>query len=179
MKKLAVVFFIVFLFSGCSRAPWVIKSDPLVQKIDNKLYTIDFTPSDADSYGYRAFSLTIENKTDKDIELNWDRTFYLQGGQTKGGFLFEGIFLRDMNAPKPPDILFPKKTFSKTIFPNALATFNKYWRHDPLPNGENGIYLSLIIENAELREKLTVNVFTGYDESQRYQTGLGKLLDKK
>lgn len=45
-----------------------------------------------------------------------------------------------------------------------------------MPNGENGIYLSLKHQGIELREKLTVNLFAGYDESQRYKTAWGKLF---
>jgi len=177
MKKLAVAFFIMFLVAGCSRAPWVIKSDPPVQKIDNSLYSIQLIPSLADNYSYHAFDLIIENKTDKDIELVWDRTYYLYNGQTSGGFMFEGVVYRDRNDPKPPDILFPKKTFQKTIYPNIYATFYKGWSYSVLPNGENGIYLSLKSQNGEMREKLTLNIFAGYDESQRAKTAVGKLLN--
>lgn len=179
MKKITFILVItLLLFAGCSRVPWVIKSDPPVHKIDNSLYTIELTPSAASNYSYRAFDLAIYNKTDKDIELIWDRTYYLQNGQTNGGFLFEGVIIRDRNLSKPPDIIFPQKTFRKTIYPNVLASFDKYWYYDTLPNGENGIYLSLKSQNVEIREKLTVNIFAGYDESQRYQTGLGEVFQK-
>ena len=63
-------------------------------------------------------------------------------------------------------------------FSNILASFDKYWYYATLPNGENGIYLFLKCQNAEMREKLTVNIFAGYDESQRYQTGLGEVVQK-
>lgn len=176
MKKTAAIFMIILFLFGCSRAPWIIKSDPPIQKIDNALYSIQFTPTFTDKYGYHAFDLSIENKTDQDIELVWDRTYYLQNGQTSGGFMFEGVIYSQRNDPKPPDILFPKKTFNKTIYPNILATFAKYWRYDQLPDGENGIYLSLKVKDVELREKLTVNIFAGDDESKRYKTIWGKVL---
>ena len=179
MKKITLILMITLLtFAGCSRVPWVIKSEPSTQIFENNLYTIQFAPTDATSYSYQAFVLIIENKTDKDIDLIWDRTYYLQNGQTNGGFLFEGVIIRDRNLSKPPDIIFPQKTFRKTIYPNVLASFDKYWYYDTLPNGENGIYLSLKSQNVEIREKLTVNIFAGYDESQRYQTGLGEVFQK-
>lgn len=178
MKKLAVIFMIILFLFGCSRAPWIIKSDPPIQEINNDLYSIQLIPSFVDNYGYHAFDLIIENKTDKDIELAWDRTYYLYGGQTSGGFMFEGIVYSQRNDPKPPDILFPLKQFRKTIYPNIYATFNKSWYYSTLPNGENGIYLSLKVKSVELREKLTVNIFAGYDEAKRYKTGLGELLQK-
>jgi len=185
MKKLAVAIFIVFLVASCSRGPWVIKSYPPVQKIDNSLYTIQLTPSEVDRYSYTAFDLTIKNKTDKDIELEWDRTYYLQSGQTNGGFMFEGIIERDRNNPKPPDIIMAQTIFSKTIYPNFLTVYRVtpagtiIWRHDSFTNGENGIYLSLKVKGKEIREKLTVNTFASYDESQRHKTGWGKLINKE
>ncbi len=179
MKKGIVIMIIALLtFAGCSRVPWIIKSEPSVKIIESNLYTIQLAPTDATNYSYRAFELTIENKTDKDIDLIWDRTYYLQGGQTTGGFLFEGVIYRDRNESKPPDIVFPKQKFVKIVYPNILAEFDKRWHHNVLPNGENGIYLSLKVEKEEIREKLTVNIFAGYDESQRYQTGLGELVQK-
>lgn len=182
MKKInSFLLILIFVISitGCSRAPWIIKSDPPGQRIDKNTYSIQLTPTGMGTYGYIAFDLTIENKTDSDIELVWDRTSYLQGGQTTGGFMFEGILYKDRNEPKQSDFLFPQKTFSKTIYPSIYANFNNGWYHNPMPNGENGIYLSLKHKGVELREKLIVNLFAGYDESQRTKTVWGKLLNKE
>jgi hypothetical protein len=153
-----------------------------MQTVDNNLYTIQLSPSEQNSYSYTAFILTIENKTDNDIDLIWDRTYYLNEGKTSGGFMFEGIIYRDRNNPKPPDVVFPKIKFQKTIMPNILAAFSARgvgWYYNAMPNGENGIYVTLIVNGKEVREKLTVDIFVGYDESKREKTGLGELLQRQ
>jgi len=167
MKKVVFLLTLICLFfiSGCARAPWIIKSTPLIQTVDNNLYTIQLTPSEKNSYSYTAFILTIENKTDKDIDLIWDRTYYLNDGKTSGGFMYEGIVYRDRSNPKPPDIVFPKIKFQKTIMPNILVEFSARgagWYANAMPDGENGIYITLIVNGKEVREKLVVNLSAKY-----------------
>jgi hypothetical protein len=136
-----------------------------MQTVDNNLYTIQLSPSEQNSYSYTAFILTIENKTDNDIDLIWDRTYYLNDGKTSGGFMFEGIVYKDRNNPKPPDIVFPHIKFQKTIMPNILVEFasrGSGWVANAMPDGENGIYVTLIVNGKEVREKLTVNISAKY-----------------
>lgn len=110
----------------------------------------------------KGFVLTIENKTDKDLELDWNRTLFLDNGSTRGGFMFEGIVYRDRNGPKPPDMIFAKSRFSKEIWPNNLVEFRsgRYggWEHENLPLGNVGAYLTLRQGQNELRDRLTVNL---------------------
>lgn len=57
-----------------------------MQIVNNDLYSIQLTPSMENRYSYTAFDLTIENKTDNDIELIWDRTYYLNDEKNKRWF---------------------------------------------------------------------------------------------
>jgi hypothetical protein len=108
------------------------------------------------------FVLVIENKTDKDLEIDWNRTLFLDNGTTRGGFMFEGVVFRDRNNPKPPDIVFEKNRFSKMIWPNNLVEFTsgRYggWSHNDLPLGTVGVYLTVRQGQNELRERLTVTL---------------------
>lgn len=76
--------------------------------------------------------------------------------------MFEGVVYKDRNNPKPPDIIFAKSTFSKTIWPNNLVYFSsgKYggWRNEDMPTGENGIYLTVKVGDQEIKEKITINI---------------------
>jgi len=179
MKRLTVTFFIVFLFliTGCTRAPWVIKSTPPTRTISSEYYDITITPIGyRDGSGFYGFDLKITNKTNEDFELIWDKTYYLLHGQTSGGFYFGGIFYREVNEHKQNDIIFSKQTFQNLISPSCLVYFYRGWSRKVFPNGENGIYLTMLINGKEIREKLTVDIFLGYDESQRYTTVWGKML---
>lgn len=112
--------------------------------------------------GCNAFTLTIENKSNKDMEVDWNKTLYIAQGSTSGGFMFEGIVYAQRNAPKPPDIVFKKATFRKTIYPTNLVAFSsgRYggWRHEEMPQGLNGVYLTVRIGSEEINEKLTTNL---------------------
>jgi len=161
VKKI-LIFLFLFSLIGC-RGQYFVKSDPTFQSVDKTLYSIRLIPSGNNGYGYTAFDLSIENKTDSDIELVWDKTYYLSGGKTSGGFMFEGVVYKDRNNSKPSDIVFPKESLQKTIWPNILVAFYRQWYNQQMPDGENGAYVTLKINDKEIREKMTVNLSTGYE----------------
>lgn len=85
--------------------------------------------------------------------------------KTSGGFMYEGIAYQDRNNPKPPDIVFPKIKFQKTIIPNILVEFSSrrwVWYTNEMQDGENGIYITLNVNGKEVREKLVVNLSARY-----------------
>lgn len=168
MKKILILFILILFVFGCWR--WVIKSDPSFCTVNNDLYSITLTPGMQDKYSYRAFDLVIENKTRENIELVWDKTLYISNGVTTGGFMAEGALYGTLykvsygknNELKQPDIIFPTIQYKKTIYPNILASYDTYWYHNPMPNGEMGIYITLKVNEKEIHEKLLVTVFAGY-----------------
>ena len=113
--------------------------------------------SKADSY-----LLTINNKTSSNIELDWNKTFWVQKGSASGGFMFDGIPYEDREKPKPPDIILPNTKFEKIIFPNELVVYmiGRYrgFFHGLLPAGRNGIYLTLKIDGEEINEKVVCRI---------------------
>ncbi len=110
--------------------------------------------------GSTAFDLTIKNKTDKDLEIDWNKTLYIDSGTTSGGFMFEGVVYMKRNDPKPPDVVFAHGTFSKIIYPNNLVSFvsGRYggWTNGSLGFGETGVYLTVGVEGKEMHEKIIV-----------------------
>jgi len=167
-KAKQILFMTVFilLVTGCiDRYVW--KADPASFRVDNnKYYSSQITPFSSLTSpgfgidtGYNGFILNIHNHTDKILKLDWDKTYYILNGQTYGGFMFEGIVYRERNNPKPPDIIFPNGKLLKNIWPNNLVSFSgKYWHNEEFPEGENGVYLTLIADGKEINEKLTVNI---------------------
>jgi hypothetical protein len=158
MKKIVISIIVLFLCCGCR--PWNIKNTPSFQVVDNGFYSIQLLPSGRANHGFTSFDLTIENKKDSDIDLVWDKTYFIYNGQTNGGFMFEGIVFKDRNNPKSNDVIFAKNKFQKTIWPNNLVSFDTTigWYHYPMNMGDNGIYITLIVNGKEIREKLLINM---------------------
>jgi hypothetical protein len=142
--------------------PWIWKSDPEVQSVSNDFFDAQITPAWV-TYGTKSFRLTIKNKTEKPIELNWNKTLFISGGQTSGGFMYEGIVFAKRDEPKPMDVVFPKVVFKKEIWPNHLVKFDPPpygvgWVHWSMDAGVNGVYLTMIVDGKEINEKLTVDL---------------------
>ncbi len=146
--------------AGLAPPQWVSKPD--VATVDNEQFTVHLKPVCGGYGGCESFILSIVNKTDKNIEVNWNKTLYISGGQTSGGFMFEGVVYKDRNNPKPPDVVFGNSTFNKVIWPNNLVNYvsGQYggWRNDAMPQGFNGAYLSLTLDDKEFDERLRVSL---------------------
>lgn len=150
------------------------KCEPSIQKVQNDYFEATITPifgNNIGSIGFatgivykggcNAFNLEIQNKTDKNIEINWNKTMYISNGQTSGNFMYEGVIYSERNNPRPPDFVFAKSKFSKTIYPNNLVIYwdvNLGWRHEFMGDGENGVYLTILVEGKEIGEKITINI---------------------
>jgi hypothetical protein len=173
MKRLAVLVVLAVLsviaLVGCAnpspaRQEYVWESQPARQHASNEHFDVELEPifkksiSGFGPMGCQSFNLKLVNKTDKNIEINWNKTLYINKGQTSGDFMFEGIVYKDRNNPKLPDIIFPKVEFNKVIYPNNLISFYRSWYHNNMQQGENGVYLSVVIDGKEINEKLTVNL---------------------
>jgi len=144
------------------------KSEPDIATVENEQFTVHLKPT-CGRYGKcgcyggcESFVLSITNKADKNIEVNWNKTLYISSGQTSGGFMFDGVVYKDRNNQKPPDIVFGNGTLTKTIWPNNLVKYEsgQYggWKNEEMPIGDNGIYLSLSIDGKEISERLLVNL---------------------
>jgi hypothetical protein len=153
-----IVFFLGVMIVGCGVTQKALyKTVPEVQKCSNEYYEATIAPTGEVMGGRQGFILTVINKTDKDLELNWNGTYFMKNGQTSGGFMFEGIMYIDRNDPKPPDIIFPGKTFSRVISPNVLVEFDGEWEHKGMGAGEYGVLLSVKVGEKEVREKMLIN----------------------
>ena len=112
--------------------------------------------------GYRGFLLSIKNKTQKPIEIDWNKTYYITAGQTSGGFMFDGIIYKDRNNLKPNGMVLPSSEFLKTIFPNNLATLSvgrrAEWVNMTLPLGEQGAYITIVVDGKEVGTKLLTDI---------------------
>ncbi len=70
--------------------------------------------------------------------------------------MFEGIPYEKRNFLIPPDIIQPKRTLAKILFPNNLVLkSNGVWTHKPMKEGENALYVTLIANGKEIGLKFT------------------------
>lgn len=172
MKKIITLFCAVFFLVSC--VPMGKMSfTPSTTDLKNSLYEIDLNfSSKAGNDLYNQMEIVINNKTSEDIEIVWDKTYYLYNGQTNGGFMFEGIVYSDRNNQKSNDIVFANSLYKKIIYPNNLVIMTdssamaavlgagsvygapKQWAHDTFKEGTHGIYLTMKIKDEILKEKI-------------------------
>ena len=169
MRKGAVIGIacvILFLIGCATVRVWT--STPSIQKTGNDFFDAVFQPQLAEGQNYfSTFRLTITNKTDKDMQIDWVKTRYLHNGQERDGFAFEGITKENINNP-PSDTVSPGQTFSKTIYPITIIGWQRAtaivkpgdqsFSVGVLPEGENGILLIVKQAGKEIREKITLNL---------------------
>ncbi len=169
MKKsigLCLVFSIFFLAGcGCHRS-WF--SKPAIQTSDNGYYAIQLEPIKDERRCFASFRLTVSNKTMENLEIDWNKTLYLQNGRTKGRFSFSSLNSKNIDNP-PPDVIRPGTSLSKKIWPIRLNGQVSSENHNVsfdqkaavrghIPEGENGIYLVARQNAVEVQEKITVKI---------------------
>lgn len=113
-------------------------------------------------YGCEYFLLDLKNTTEFDVEVDWNNTLYIRNGQTSGGFMYEGIVYSQRNGTRAADVIFPGNNLRKVIYPNNLVEYvsGQYggWSHESMPEGQNGIYLTLNIDGEVYRERFITEI---------------------
>ena len=154
---------------GCVQSEvWV--SSPVVQSTGNQYYEAQLEPLSNGHKFFVSFRLTVTNKTDQNLELDWNKTVYIHNGLTRGGFVFRGIKPEDIKESTiPADTILGGHTFSKLISPYKLLA--RAPLRDPrieatessiypgiLPAGENGMVLVIRLNGKEVVEKITLTI---------------------
>lgn len=177
---LATVALVMALGAGCanySTTPSYSATPPLQKNYsfdtskssyaDNKV-SASILPICSDYNGnFRGFKLVIENKTNNDLNLVWDDTYYLVNGEARGGFMFEGVVFSKRTEKKQDMLILPKTKRQIDIYPNEAVDFMKPavigsmvlpggWTHEDLGTGEHGAYLKIKGKGIDKRIKLTL-----------------------
>lgn len=147
--------------AGLNLAPPEWSSAPEVAKAGNESVSMELRVK-PDWPGPKAFTLTVVNATDRNVELNWNKTLYVREGQTSGGFMFEGIVYAERNNSKPPDIIFPRSALTKTIWPTTLTSYQPGrhwgWHNEVMSVGMNGAYVTVVVDGKEVGERLELRL---------------------
>lgn len=159
--------FTLTLTTGC--APTLVSiSSPKIKAVENSYYTAQFEPLAEGKNYFDRFRLRIMNKTQKDLEIDWNKTRYLYNGRDIGVFVFSGIKPENIkNITIPGDIIHAGQSFTKDISPLKLIAREpitgkgaKAGRitYGPIPTGENGIFLFVKANGKAIKEKITVKI---------------------
>lgn len=162
-----VIGFGLTMGTGCGAKQKVWISNPTIQGAGNHYYKAQLEPLTRGNKFFVVFCLGVTNKTDKNLEIDWNKTRYVHNGRTRGVFVFKGIKPEDIrNLTIPPDIIPARGTFSKEISPFELLAraplreknSEKSIYPGLLPTGENGILLVVRLNGKEIIEKMTLNI---------------------
>jgi hypothetical protein len=147
-KNAGLILFLLLVFvAGCAPGPTISwKSAPEIQTASNEYCKAQLEPvTTGKGAFFDAFRLMVTNRTDKDLEIDWNRTRYVESG------------IR-------PDIISPGNTFSRVIFPHKKIAYapgyQRGWKLQGglLPEGENGIDLVVRQNGRVIRHRITVRI---------------------
>jgi hypothetical protein len=160
-----IVVCLVFALATCAGVK-VYTSNPKIQIISNEYFAAEFEPQIKPGQNFFAtFRFVLTNKTNKELHIDWENTYYLLNDQRNGRFLWEGVTwdgLKEIRS-KPLIPVAPGDTFTSVIFPKnllgrgaAMATGGVQYTQGALPEGENSILLIVKQNGMVLRQKMVV-----------------------
>jgi phospholipid-binding lipoprotein MlaA len=146
----------------------VYSSNPEVQRASNDYFDAELKPQLKEGQGFfTTFRLVVTNKTNAELNLDWENTFYLLNSREKGRFLWEGVTwdgLKEMRGqPLVPiaagdtltAVIFPKQLLGRA---SAAAPRGVEYTQGALPEGENGIDLVVRQNGKVIREKMVFTI---------------------
>jgi phospholipid-binding lipoprotein MlaA len=146
----------------------VYSSQPEIQRASNDYFTAELEPQLKEGQGFfSTFRFVLTNKTNQELSLDWENSYYLLNGRRNGLFLWQGITWDSLKQirSQPRVLVAPGSTFTKVIFPAALvgraSGMDKggvQYTLGALPEGENGIELVVRQEGKVISEKMVVTI---------------------
>jgi hypothetical protein len=158
---LATTLVIATLLSGCASTPSKPVNPPSAS-INGQFVTGTLTATCDVPADCKVFELTLNNKTEETLEIDWNRSYYINNGKADGGLYFDGIVIAQRNNPRPPGIILPKSSLSKALVPNnhfELGGFPLvHWKVKPLEGNSHGVYVTLKSGSKEEIVNVSVNL---------------------
>jgi hypothetical protein len=171
MKKQAlfgvIVLCLSYTLATCAGVE-VYTSNPRVQGVSNEYFAAELEPQLKPGQGFfSTFRFVLTNKTNKELQIDWENTYYLLNDRRNGRFFWEGVTwdgLKEIRS-KPLIPVAPGDTFTSVIFPknlvgrgSAMTTAGVQYTQGVLPEGENGILLIVKQDGKVLREKMVLTI---------------------
>jgi len=161
----------IFAFAGCASVPEVVwTSDPSIQSVNTDKYSIRFEPIKESGNFFEFFRLTIVNKSNQNILLDWNNTLYLHQGRENGKFGFAGIDPQAVQeGTVPPDTITPGDTLSRNIVPLKLIAFAPLSARNMkdrgagigggiIPAGKNGARLAMDLDGRKINREIALQI---------------------
>ena len=161
-----------FLFAGCAKVT-VYRSDPPTQLAGNDYFDVEFEPQRAKGYDYyNSFRFVLTNKTNKDLILDWSKTYYLRGGKRSGQWGWEEMTFDQLKETKDQplvtinagdmltDVIFPLNLVGKKRLqemPTGPTTEDRYVL-GVIPEGQNGIELYIKYNGKIIKQRVTLTI---------------------
>ncbi|HOG09893.1 MAG TPA: hypothetical protein PLD26_05135 [Smithella sp.] len=154
MKRILYCFLIAcFLFSaGCGGYSYCI---PEIANIKNPYFDTSLILENV------SFDITIKNTYDKNIEVLWNKTFYIDpSGGTNGLFSFgKEYYYEDKDFQYPETIIFPGQSIKRNLYPISNRYFKRSgWAWNSIGLGVNGVFLTILVDGKEVTEKLIIEL---------------------
>lgn len=149
------------LISGCASLPEKPKNPPSAdineKFVTGKLIAVCDVPEEC-----KSFEVTLNNTTEETLEIDWNRSYYINNSKADGGLYFNGIIVAQRNNPRSPDIILPKSSFQRTLVPNnslELSLFPlAHWTTKTFKGDSHGVYLTLKSGAKEAIVNVSVNL---------------------
>ncbi len=163
---------ILLMVGGCAATivSTIYTSSPEVQILSRPDYDIRFQPVNDGQDFFSLFKLDVTNKTDTDLEIDWNMSKYIQDGKNRGGFISEETQPEDIKNGTIPNALIPRNgRLSIVIAPQQLIAMapmgdrsvkagKSGFSGGVLPDGVNGILLVILQDGYSVKEKLAVTI---------------------
>jgi hypothetical protein len=166
------VLFVVL--TGCSTAR-VYTSVPPASQASHAAFDALLQPQAAGGQGrFNCFRLVITNKSDKPFAMDWDDSYFLLDGRRRGQFGWVGMKVEDLKQlhRNPLHVVPAGATLAAVIFPIELIAAKALREGSrlgsgapdgeaalgPLPEGENGLEVTVNLDGEQVRETLTVKI---------------------
>ena len=162
IKMIIVSLFVLFISScGPSAPKYSWRSEPSTSVVRNNVFEASVKLSPCASFGCDCFDLKVENATSLEIQINWNKTYYVKYGHNEGRFLLEGEKYLGRQGWGSPDTVFPGRKLFKLICPSRSVYFSRQeakWLHKAMDPGQQGVYLTVIAEGKEISESLSMTL---------------------
>ncbi len=145
------------------------KTTPPFDEVDDSICTIRITPQQDDTPYYAFFLLSVVNKGDEELAVDWNTSRYLFGGKPQGKLVFEGIDPKAVkNNTVPLETVPVGGRLERKIMPMRLIAWNplrdktvdaRSITPGMLPAGDNGIRLALHQAGTSVTIPLSVFLF--------------------
>ena len=165
-RRLVVIFLVL---TGCATVP-VYTSDPTTATVENETFTVELEPHLKSGTNYfDSFRYVLVNNSDRDLIIDWQKTFYLKNGARFGHWGWKGMSLEQLQdlVDQPQITIEAGDTLSGLIFPLkmiAKRSVTEVSRDEPaprpgiIPESESGMLLTVRQGERVFREKLICRI---------------------